>query len=173
MNPSGETPDWQRKLTEDIGENPARFLDHDLVETGPEDTDHSLARMVRDRISGIDRLEVIGAWRAAERRLASEQDREPRQAVLNLLDDREAFLQEHGERPREWGIQWPHELPDRYLSRPSARQLPDKEWYWVDPESGERRPWSERPTSVASGRTFDSTGPEESVATDGSGSSCR
>ena len=93
MNPSGPTPDWQTKLKSDIGENPARFLDQHI----PRNPD-SPGSMFIARVRGIDHLEVIGAWQATERRLAAEQDREPRSHVMEILDQRRQHLLEHGER---------------------------------------------------------------------------
>ena len=94
MNTRGETPEWQRRLKAKLGENPARFLDHDLIERGNRHTDHTLQRLVRARIRGIDRLEVVNAWIAVERKL----DRGPRDRIINLLEQRKAFLEDHGER---------------------------------------------------------------------------
>jgi hypothetical protein len=72
-------------LVDAIGEDPARYLyDRDRWV--------SLAR-----IRGIHRFEVIEAWRAVERNLASHQGRDPRGWVMSALDEREAYLQEHGE----------------------------------------------------------------------------
>lgn len=159
---SGDSlPRWQQKLKEDIGENPARFLDHRLVERGEDHTDYTLARMVRDRITGIDRIEVVRAWKAVERRL----DRGPRDAVLQLLDQREQFLQEHGERPDDLRTEWPQDLPDRYDPTLRDRDLPPAD-VTIEKADGEVVPWSQRPTGVTVGRTVDSTSDTE-VATDG------
>ena len=94
MNTRGETPEWQRRLKQKLGENPARFLDHDLVEYGNRHTDHTLQRLVQARIRGIDRLEVVNAWIAVERKL----DRGPRDRIIDLLEERKAHLEDHGER---------------------------------------------------------------------------
>ena len=80
------------RLRERLGEDPARFLDRDLV------GDRDAQRMVRERIAGIDSLEVLSAWRAVERNLADHYDREPRQGVLDALDERGTWLDEHGDR---------------------------------------------------------------------------
>jgi len=161
MRSGGDLPAWQRRLKDHIGENPARFLDHRLVEYGADHTDHTLARMVRDRIAGIDRIEVVRAWKAAERRL----DRGPRRPILKLLEEREAFLEDRGERPDNLRTEWSHELPERY--RPHDRDREQADVYWVD-EDGERRPWAERPTSPSTGSAADMlTYPSREVATDG------
>lgn len=80
------------RLRDRLGEDPATFLDRDLV------GDRGAQRMVRDRISGIDSLEVLSAWRAVERKLGEHHDREPRQGVLDALDERGLWLEEHGDR---------------------------------------------------------------------------
>lgn len=190
MNPNGETPDWQQKMKDDIGENPVHFLDRDLPShPNRAESDHGLPRMIQDRIDGIDRLEVIGAWRAAERQLRRGKDiqnlpddvdlddvdffeagLEPgRKRVLNALDERKQFLQEHGERPEDYRTHHRHELPERF--QPANRDLPEKDVYWVrydeHGEEVERRPWSQRPTGVSSGRAFESMTSAGEVATDG------
>lgn len=105
------------RLKDDIGEDPARFLDRDLFEHGQvrlEERNHAewdqsrqrLVRnqdvsapgeMIRDRIRGIDKLAVASAWLAIERRL----DRTPeggRDVVVGLLEDRIDELEAKGER---------------------------------------------------------------------------
>ncbi|WP_423745088.1 hypothetical protein V5735_03420 (plasmid) [Haladaptatus sp. SPP-AMP-3] len=94
MNPRGEIPEWQRRLKEDVGENPARFLDHALVEYGASHTDETIQSLVVARIRGICYLEVVNAWIAVERKL----DRGPRDNIISLLEERKAYLEENGER---------------------------------------------------------------------------
>ncbi|WP_132060224.1 hypothetical protein [Halorussus amylolyticus] len=160
MNPDGALPDWQRRLKDRHGENPARFLDHRLVEYGADHTDHTLSRMVKDRVRGIDRIEIVRVWKAVERRL----DRGPRKPILDLLDEREAFLEEHGERPPDLRTEWPHELPERY--QPTEREVPPKECFIVK-ANGERVPYDERPTKATVGRSFDKERSSTEVAADG------
>lgn len=159
--PDEDLPRWQQKLKKDIGENPARFLDRRLVEYGQDHTDHTFARMVRDRIKGIDRLAVVNAWIAVERKL----DRGPRDRVIDLLEQRREFLQEHGERPDDLRTEWPQDLPERYNPANRDREVPPKECYVITADD-ERVPYDERPTRPQVGRTFDSTTDAE-VATDG------
>ena len=94
MNPRGETPEWQRRLKGKLGENPARFLDRDLIERGNDHTDRTLQRLVFARIRGIDRLETVNAWIAVERKL----NRGPRGRAIDLLEARKAQLEDHDER---------------------------------------------------------------------------
>jgi len=70
-----------------IGEDPARYL-------------YDRPRWVAlARIRGIHKLAVVAAFRAVELNLARQQDvrEEPRDWVLEVLDEREAYLEEHGE----------------------------------------------------------------------------
>ena len=149
--------DQYPNLREDLGEDPARWLDHRLVEYGADYTDHTLSRMVRDRIHGIDRIAVVNAWIAVERNL----DRGPRRPIIQLLEKRLVYLEEHGERPSDLRTEWPHELPDRY--RPFGREVPPKEAYVIK-RDGERVPYSQRPTTASVGR---SSSTSQKVATDG------
>jgi len=55
--------------------------------------------MVRTRIESIDRIEVIRAWKAVERRLGRGEDGGPRSGIVQALDEREGVLEEIGERP--------------------------------------------------------------------------
>lgn len=174
MNSAGETPEWQSRIKDAIGENPAHFLDRDLVQNGH---NQLLPDMIHDRIKGIDRLDVLNAWRAAERKLQRgqdiqslpdevdadaldfhEHDIEPgRKRVLDALDDREAYLREHGERS------------DR-VQRVN-RTVPRKDVFWVRRDRAgdvvERREWSKRPTRPSVGRSFPSSSSAQEVWADG------
>lgn len=165
MNPSGETPDWQSKLKSDIGENPARFLDREIPER-----EERWPMMFAGRLRGIDRLEVVGAWRATERRLAADRDRQPRQHVLDALTERERYLLENGERPQSSEEYFHEECPGRFAPR-AGRDIPEKKVSWVERdrhgEEVERRPWSKRPTCPSVGRSFDSSTTAAELATDG------
>lgn len=94
-------------LRDQIGEDPARYLDRD---------DLYIAKI---RIRGIDFIEVVRAWKAVERRI----DRGPREEVMQLLEERESFLQEHGERDER--------------AAPADRDVRPKEVFWID-EDGRR-----------------------------------
>jgi hypothetical protein len=96
LNKPAASNDRERfpSLKEDIGEDPARYLDHDLIERGSRATSTTLQPLVRARIRGIDEIGVVRAWIAVERRL----DRGPRESVIELLEERLAYLQEYGER---------------------------------------------------------------------------
>lgn len=80
-------------LKDDIGEDPARWLDWDLIR-------HEDRRNIAlTLIDSIDTIERIRAWKAVERALAVEHDREPRSKIIQRLDQREEWLELHGERP--------------------------------------------------------------------------
>jgi hypothetical protein len=175
-------------MKDDIGENPVHFLDRDLIDH-PARSRRELPPMIRDRIKGIDRLEVLGAWQAAERQLQRgediqnlpdevdpddidfyEHDIEPgRRPVLDALDERQQYLQTHGERPQETAGYFSEDCPERF--EPASRPERETDVKWVrrdrQGEVVERRPWSERPTGVSTGRAFESSSRASEVATDG------
>jgi len=103
-------------LREDLGEDPARWLDRDLFSHGitrleerdspgyneasqrvVRDADVSApGELIRDRISGIDKIAVARGWKAIERRL----ERTPeggRDVVIGYLEDRIDELEANGE----------------------------------------------------------------------------
>jgi hypothetical protein len=88
-------PEWRRAIAGDLGEDPARWLDRDLVERGPAHTDRTMQRAVHARIQGIRTREIIDAWQTVEVRL----DREacPRQRVMAWLNQRDQELKERDE----------------------------------------------------------------------------
>ncbi|GGN92194.1 hypothetical protein [Haloarcula pellucida] len=88
-------------LAERIGEDPARWLDADLLRNA------GRKQLVFSLINGIDSLERVAAWHAVEMRLANDRYAdearnpldEPRAAILQRLDQREEWLRLNGERP--------------------------------------------------------------------------
>lgn len=114
---SGSGRETFPQLQEDLGEDPARFLDRDLFDHGQvrleerDEADFEAGRqrlvrdgdvsapgeMIRDRIHGIDEIAVARGWKAVERRL----DRTPeggRDVVIGMLEHRMDELEQHGER---------------------------------------------------------------------------
>lgn len=85
------------RLKDEIGEDPAKWLDRQLVRP-PEPGTTPPKAFVWSLIDGIDSIERCRAWKAVERSLATRDDREPRQAILERLDEREQELREIGER---------------------------------------------------------------------------
>lgn len=169
MNPhGGEVPDWQQRIKDDIGENPARFLDRRIPNPPAPNS------MFRARVRGIDRIRVVGAWIATEKRLRrgiSEDDLpegvtdphavdvtelglEPgRSHVLRLLRERRDYLQENGERPQD--LTGSCEVPERFRRR-TSRRVPEKHWYIVErDESGavvDRTPYAEKRSESATAK---------------------
>ncbi|MFC6975692.1 hypothetical protein ACFQL1_15115 [Halomicroarcula sp. GCM10025709] len=78
---------------ERIGEDPARWLDRELI------TDADRRRIVLTLIDGMDSIERVRAWKACERRLANPQAddnprnplEEPRAKIIHRLEQREAW----------------------------------------------------------------------------------
>jgi len=89
------------KLADRIGEDPARWLDADLL------SNSSRRDLVFSLIDGIDTVKRIRAWRSVERKLANDRYAEearnpleqPRAKIMQRLDQREEWLELHGERP--------------------------------------------------------------------------
>jgi hypothetical protein len=139
------------RLRDRLGEDPARFLDRHLV------GDRDAQRMVRDRIKGIDSLAVLSAWRAVEKKLADHHDREPRQGVLNLLDERGIWLDEHGDR---------EDRAQRLDRGPPTESIA----VFLDEDGNERTSRDTYQSSSAFGRDLEaylSDSEESAVATDG------
>lgn len=136
------------RLRDRLGEDPATFLDRDLV------GDRSAQRMVRDRISGIDTLEVLSAWRAVERKLAEHHDREPRQGVIDALDERGLWLEEHGDR-------------DDRVTRIDRGPSLESCVVFLDEDGEERSSRSVHRKSSPFGYDLEDYGAAEAVATDG------
>ncbi|WP_226010509.1 hypothetical protein [Halomicrobium salinisoli] len=83
----------RRRFDDEHADEAARWLDWDLLQH--DDREEILWSL----IDGMDSLDRVRAWRAAERRLAAEDGREPRAKVMQRLDQREEWLELHGERP--------------------------------------------------------------------------
>jgi hypothetical protein len=110
---------------DDLGEDPCRWLDRDLVHRDP-DGDMDSRTWLRVRIDGIDELAVVRGWMCAERWLANEDGREVREGVMQLLRQRERELEGEGDR-------W--ERTDRAAARARKRatveqcETRDADWY--------------------------------------------
>lgn len=95
---SRTTPTFIR-IEREHNENPARFLVEDLtVDAG----DGTSGELILARIRGIDSLDLVHAWEAVERNLANGENAlrdEPRERVLDALEERRETLEEIGDRP--------------------------------------------------------------------------
>ena len=143
--------DFER-MRDNIGENPAHFLDQPLF-TG-DDGCSDPVEMIRDRIRGIDRLAVLACWTKVEEELG----RTPaggRDRIMEMLADRREFLVDHGERPVDLQTEWPQDLPNRYQPY-GDREVPPKECHVIR-RDGERVPYEDRPTTASVGRSVSSS----------------
>lgn len=129
------------ELEAEINEDPAAFLDRELVERGPSHTTKTAHQKVKARIRGIDRIDVVDAWIYVETSI----ERGPRQQVLAWLNQRKKYLEEVGERPDLLATPV-DERPERYHEH--DRDLPGKPVVIID-ESGEEIPYDEARSSTA------------------------
>lgn len=120
-------------LEEQIGEDPARFLDCDLL-----DEDDDRLELVAARIRGIRFTKVIRAWIAVERNLGRGHDDRPRDLVIDLLEQREAAIEDS-----KWGDVPIEEQPRREIDEDAIEKEPST---WII--DGERH--TGRPTSASS-----------------------
>mgnify|MGYP006280375495 FL=1 len=132
------TPDPSPELSERYGENPARFLQEDIHADSGAGTSGEL---IFARIRGIESISLARYWVAMERRLASINDREPRERVLHALAQRERYLKEHHEGLTQAGMT-PAERREAAAERDaeSVAVLLD--------EDGEAVPWSRQEGAV-------------------------
>lgn len=87
-----------------IDENPARFLDRDLLSSTPVGQSNP-KEFVFARIDGIDFLAVAESYLYVELNLSRAEC--PRAPVVAKLNERIQWLREHGDRPR--GEQYDHD----------------------------------------------------------------
>ncbi|QLG63182.1 hypothetical protein [Halorarum salinum] len=116
-------------LREEIGEDPARFLDVPLLGFRNASTPFGLARA---RIRGIDEIATANAWLAVERALGRGDDDGPREQVVDLLEARIDDLEGEGERPSD------EEL------RAIAEAVRADHSEWDEREPVDLAPWAER-----------------------------
>ena len=91
---AGSVPNLNAEESERLGENPARFLVEDLRVDGGDGT---AGELMLARIRGIVSVELVDYWLGVERWLAMQKDREPRDRVIDALEERKSQLEEHGE----------------------------------------------------------------------------
>mgnify|MGYP000394376668 CR=1 FL=1 len=98
---AGTIPDLNATESKRLGENPARVL----VEEIDIDTDAGTSgELIFARIRGIETRELVDYWEGVERWLAMREDREPRDDVLDALEERRDELDEHGEGLAQTGM---------------------------------------------------------------------
>ncbi|MFC7134363.1 MULTISPECIES: hypothetical protein [Salinibaculum] len=138
------THERSAELREKIGEDPARFLDRPLFDSGSQYNTEP-GWFIQKRIEGIDSKRVINFWLQIEHQL----DRGPREKIVEMLERRASRLDEIGERP------------DRLEER-DGRDRPPGEWYIV--RDGEAKPWDEVDRNAAGAGV---SGTSRALATDG------
>ena len=89
-----EVPNLNAEESERLGENPARFL---VEEFRADNGDGTTGELMLARIRGIASIELVDYWLGVERWLAMHEDRDPRDRVIDALEERKAELEEHGE----------------------------------------------------------------------------
>lgn len=90
----GTVPDLNAEESGRLGENPARFLVEEIdIDTGA----GTSGELIFARIRGIETRELVDYWEGVERWLARREDREPRDDVLEALQERREKLEEQGD----------------------------------------------------------------------------
>jgi hypothetical protein len=136
------TPEPSPELSDEHGENPARFLRESIqIDVG----DGTTGELMFARIRGIETIALVRYWVAMERRLAAMNDREPRERVLQALAKRERYLDEHGEGLTQAGLS-PEQRRDRAAERDAESVA-----VLVD-EDGEEVSWSRQRGAVVRAR---------------------
>lgn len=109
-------------IAERIGHDPAKFLDRDLVERGPNHTWQTSKHLVLALIKGLPTIGKVNGWLKVEKQL----DRGPREPIVELLETRLDYLIEHGERT----ISSRAEIERRRAARTVPIQEPEPEPVW-------------------------------------------
>lgn len=132
------------EIADEIGEDPARFLDKPLAPDYSSGGDTTALALAKVRIDGIDKLEVVARWLEVEHQL----ERGPRDSIVERLEQRGRELKEHGERDL------PNLSPEERRVR-AAELFEESIAVWPERDGGER-------SSV-----FTSSGTAPRTATDG------
>lgn len=135
---AGATPDLNAQESERLGENPARFLVEELT---IDDGDGTTGELMLARIRGIITTDLIDYWLGVERWLAMHEGREPRDRVIDALEERKAHLEEHGEGLAQTGLS----VEER---RERAANLETQSVAVLVDEDGEEIPWSRQRRAV-------------------------
>ena len=125
-------PNLNETESERLGENPGRFLVEDLrADAG----DGTTGELMLARIRGIVSTELIDYWLGVERWLAMHEDREPRDQVIDALEERKAKLQEQGDGLAQTGM-------SRDERREAAAEYDSESAAVLVDEDGEEISWS-------------------------------
>ncbi|PHQ46537.1 hypothetical protein DJ68_06830 [Halorubrum sp. C3] len=127
-----EVPNLNAEESARLGENPARFLVEEIdIDTGAGTT----GELIVARIRGIATRELVNYWEGVERWLARREDREPRDDVLDALQERREELEANGDGLAQAGMT-PVERREAAAERDAESVA-----VLVD-EDGEEVPWS-------------------------------
>lgn len=89
-----EVPNLNAEESARLGENPARFLAEQIdVDTGA----GTSGELIFARIRGIATRELVDYWEGVERWLARRKGRDPRENVLEALNQRREELEAYGD----------------------------------------------------------------------------
>ncbi|RLM81313.1 hypothetical protein DVK05_09975 [Halorubrum sp. Atlit-8R] len=133
-----EVPDLNTEESARLGENPARFLVEEIdIDTGA----GTSGELIVARIRGIATRELVDYWEGVERWLARQEDREPREDVLDALQERREELEANGEGLSQAGMA-PVERREAAAERDAESVA-----VLVD-EDGEEVPWSRQEGAV-------------------------
>ena len=133
-----EVPNLNAEESARLGENPARFLVEEIdIDTGA----GTSGELIVARIRGIATRELVNYWEGVERWLARRDGREPRDDVLDALQERREELEEQGDGLAQAGLT-PAERREAATERDaeSVAVLLD--------EDGEEVPWSRQEGAV-------------------------
>lgn len=128
----GTVPNLNAEESARLGENPARFLVEEIdIDTGA----GTSGELVLARIRGIATRELVDYWEGVERWLARREGREPRDDVLDALQERREELEEQGDALAQTGMT-PEERREAATERDAESVA-----VLVD-EDGEEVPWT-------------------------------
>jgi len=132
------TPNPSPENTAEHGENPARFLVEELT---VDDGDGTTGELMLARIRGLETIARCRFWLGVERYLAAQADRDPRDRVVDALEEREETLQKRGEGVAQAGLS-PKERRER------AAELDSESVAVLVDDDGEEIPWSRQRGAV-------------------------
>ncbi|ACM56341.1 hypothetical protein [Halorubrum lacusprofundi] len=135
---AGALPNPSPENTTEHGENPARFLVEELT---VDDGDGTTGELMLARIRGLETIALCRFWLGVERYLAAHADRDPRDRVVDALEEREETLRKRGEGIAQAGLS----AAER---RERATELDSESVAVLVDEDGEEVSWSRQRGAV-------------------------
>ena len=133
-----QVPNLNAEESARLGENPARFLVEEIdIDTGA----GTSGELIVARIRGIATRELVDYWEGVERWLARREDREPRDDVLDVLQERREELEEQGDGLAQAGM-----TPEE--RREAAAERDAESMAVLLDEDGEEVSWSRQEGAV-------------------------